>query len=215
MNKRFATTFFGRIFLHPDTVFTDEMLAPELQDPDIYAASIEVIVETHRRVAQSYLDDGTVSLAVPPLRALIEFMATGRSQEGWTVRSPELRAQFTRDSVLTSDWYAERLAAKQSYDIEHYQRAAEGLERFQSGATNADTVERLHVQRELQAIYAGLARVSKPGLPRRARRHTRTPSPLMRPSPRSKNRDGRQSSREGDQARLPHCRGRCVADVPL
>ena len=69
---------------------------------------------------------------------------------------------FTRDSVLASDWYAQRLAAKQSYDIEHYQQAAEGLERFQSGVTNADTVERLHVQRELQEIYAELARVSKP-----------------------------------------------------
>ena len=33
---------------------------------------------------------------------------------------------------------------------------AEGLERFQSGVTNADTVERLHVQRELQEIYAEL-----------------------------------------------------------
>ncbi len=162
MNRRFATTFFGRIFLHPDTVFTDEMLAPELQDADVYADSIEVIVETHRRVAQSFIDDDTIALAVPPLRALLQFMATGASEEGWTVRSPELRAQFTRGSVLASSWYAQRLAAKQQYDVEHYKRAAERLELFQSGETNVDTAERLHVQRNLQQIHAELARVSKP-----------------------------------------------------
>jgi hypothetical protein len=34
------TAYFGRIFLHPDTVFTPEMLRPELQDADIFADSV-------------------------------------------------------------------------------------------------------------------------------------------------------------------------------
>ena len=165
MNHRFVTTFFGRIFLHPETVFTDEMLAPELQDADVYADSVEVIVETHRRVAQSYIDDGTIELAVPPLRALLQFMALGKTDEGWTLQSPELRSQFTRDSVLASDWYAERLAAKQAYDIEHYERSVADLERFLAGDTNEATADRLHLQRRLQDITAELARVSASGYP--------------------------------------------------
>ena len=32
MTERMATKYFGRIFLHPDVVFTPEMLRPELQD---------------------------------------------------------------------------------------------------------------------------------------------------------------------------------------
>lgn len=162
MNRRFATTFFGRIFLHPDTVFPDEMLAPELQDADVYADSIEVVLETHRRVAQSFIDDGTISLAVPPLRALLQLMALGKTDEEWTLDSPELRSQFTRESVLASDWYAERLAAKQRYDVEHYERAAERLELFRSGPANADPVERLRVQRRLSEAQAQLGRVSSP-----------------------------------------------------
>ncbi|GGL43374.1 hypothetical protein H9L10_07420 [Phycicoccus endophyticus] len=163
MNHRFATTFFGRIFLHPETVFTDEMLAPELQGADVYADSVEVIIETHRRVAQSYIDDGTIELAVPPLRALLQYMALGKTDEGWTLQSPELRSQFTRESVLASDWYAERLDAKRSYDIDHYERSVADLERFLAGDTNADTADRLHVQRRLQDVTAELARVSAPG----------------------------------------------------
>jgi hypothetical protein len=162
MNHRFATTFFGRIFLHPETVFTDEMLAPELQDPDVYADSVEVIVETHRRVAQSYIDDGTIELAVPPLRALLQYMALGKTDEGWTLRSPELRSQFTRDSVLAGDWYAERLEAKRAYDVQHYERSVAGLERFLAEDVNADTADRLHVQRRLEDVTAELARVSAP-----------------------------------------------------
>jgi hypothetical protein len=161
INQRFVTTFFGRIFLHPDSVFTPEMLKPELQDADVYADSVEVIVETHRRVAQSYLDDGTVRMAIPPLRALLEYMALGHSSEGWTPHSPELRSQFTRESVLASDWYAARLAAKQTADIRHYEEAAARLELFQSEDANADPVERLHVQQRLADTYAELGRVTR------------------------------------------------------
>lgn len=62
-DDRFATNFFGRIFLHPDMVFTDEMLRPELQDLAAFAESVDVIVTTHQRVAQAYFDDGTIELA--------------------------------------------------------------------------------------------------------------------------------------------------------
>ncbi|WP_251805412.1 hypothetical protein, partial [Cutibacterium acnes] len=72
MTEKFMRAYFGRIFLHPDTVFTPEMLRPELQDADIFADSVRTISTTHARVAKAYFDDGTVSLAVPPIRALLE-----------------------------------------------------------------------------------------------------------------------------------------------
>jgi hypothetical protein len=161
INQRFVTAFFGRIFLHPSTVFTPEMLKPELQDADVYADSVEVIVETHRRVAQSYIDDDTIAMAIPPLRALLEYMALGQSSEGWTLHSPELRELFSRDNVLASDWYAARLVAKQKADICHYEAAAGRLELFQSEDANADPVERLHVQQRLVEAYAELGRVKQ------------------------------------------------------
>ncbi|PZQ74035.1 MAG: hypothetical protein DI553_05400, partial [Cutibacterium acnes] len=77
MTEKFMRAYFGRIFLHPDTVFTPEMLRPELQDADIFADSVRTISTTHARVAKAYFDDGTVSLAVPPIRALLEIMVNG------------------------------------------------------------------------------------------------------------------------------------------
>ncbi|HAP96931.1 MAG TPA: hypothetical protein DCQ95_00735, partial [Cutibacterium acnes] len=56
MTEKFMRTYFGRIFLHPDTVFTPEMLRPELQDADIFADSVRTISTTHARVAKAYFD---------------------------------------------------------------------------------------------------------------------------------------------------------------
>lgn len=111
ITESFARTFLGRIFLHPQTVFTDEMLRPELQDERVFADSIEVMTTTHQRVAQSYQADGTIESACPPVRALLEIMADGRSREGWTLSDPEFRDTFTRQAVLGSEWYAQRLEA--------------------------------------------------------------------------------------------------------
>ncbi|SER91828.1 hypothetical protein SAMN05443377_11840 [Propionibacterium cyclohexanicum] len=127
INERFVTHYFGRIFLHPDVVFTEEMLRPEVQDEQVFVDSVDVIVKTHQRVAQMYFDDGTISLACPPLKALLEIMAHGRSAEGWTLGSPQFRELFTRESVLASPWYAARLDAKQAEDI---RQASEGVERL-------------------------------------------------------------------------------------
>jgi len=57
MNQAFASTFFGRIFLHPDVVFTEEMLRPELQNEAVFADSVDIIVTTHKVVAEHYRAD--------------------------------------------------------------------------------------------------------------------------------------------------------------
>jgi hypothetical protein len=77
--------------------------------------------------------------------------------EGMTLNDPRLRAQFTRESVLTSDWYAERLRTKQRKDIALWKRHIASLEEFRRtygvGAGDLDIDERLaSAGRELERV---------------------------------------------------------------
>lgn len=152
MTEKFMRAYFGRIFLHPDTIFTPEMLRPELQDADIFADSVRTISTTHARVAKAYFDDGTVSLAVPPIRALLEIMVNGVCSEGWTLDDPELREMFTRESVLASDWYAERIDAKQAEAVRRAERGIAHLEQFMADPRNASACEEIDVQARLDQV---------------------------------------------------------------
>ena len=152
MTEKFMRAYFGRIFLHPDTVFTPEILRPELQDADIFADSVRTISTTHARVAKAYFDDGTVSLAVPPIRALLEIMVNGVCSEGWTLDDPELREMFTRESVLASDWYAERIDAKQAEAVRRAERGIAHLEQFMADPRNASACEEIDVQARLDQV---------------------------------------------------------------
>ncbi|EFS69989.1 hypothetical protein HMPREF9616_00146 [Cutibacterium acnes HL007PA1] len=152
MTEKFMRAYFGRIFLHPDTVFTPEMLRPELQDADIFADSVRTISTTHARVAKAYFDDGTVSLAVPPIPALLEIMVNGVCSEGWTLDDPELREMFTRESVLASDWYAERIDAKQAEAVRRAERGIAHLEQFMADPRNASACEEIDVQARLDQV---------------------------------------------------------------
>lgn len=162
MTQDFARRYFGRIFLHPHVVFTDEMLRPELQDLDIFADSLDTIVATHQRVAQSYFDDGTVALAIPPLRALLEIMAHGTSAEGWTLESPEFRALFEADAIRTSDWYAARLDAKQAAAASRAEAGLAAIRKFISTPGNEEPSTRLDMPGRIQAAEAEYAKFSSP-----------------------------------------------------
>ena len=72
-------------------------------------------------MARQYFEDESIKDACPPLRALLAIMAEG-SFEGKDVHHPEIRRLFTLDYLLGSDWYRERLAAKQRSDIALWQR---------------------------------------------------------------------------------------------
>jgi phosphoenolpyruvate carboxykinase (diphosphate) len=58
-------------------------------------------------------------------------MANGEYQ-GAGVEAPEIRAMFGREAMLTSDWYQERLRAKQDRDIALWRRHASALETFRA-----------------------------------------------------------------------------------
>lgn len=125
----FANTFLGRIFDHPSRVFTEDMLKPEIQNTDVFVEAIENIVATQKRVAQSYFRDNTIEDACPPLKALLNIMANGQF-EGKDINHPEVRSLFSRESLLTSDWYRERLVAKQQRDTDLWKKHVQYLEDF-------------------------------------------------------------------------------------
>lgn len=118
ITKKFTAQFLGRIFSSPDRVFDRDMLKPERQDLDAYVDGINNIVETQRRVALAYFEDGTVELACPPLKALLHIMAHG-DYEGKGTNSAEIRDMFTLESLLASEWYAERLATRKQVELNH------------------------------------------------------------------------------------------------
>jgi hypothetical protein len=151
----FAERFLGRIFETPDAVFPEEILRPEKQDMDAFAAGVDAIVAAQKRVAQNYFYDGSVEAACPPLKALLHIMAHGE-WEGQGVGDPRVRAMFTRESVLASDWYKARLRAKQQRDMALWSRHIAALEAFVSGPGSPQ----FDVRDRLAEARAQMARVS-------------------------------------------------------
>jgi len=161
INARFVHAFFGRVFKHPNVVFTEEMLRPELQDRASFVDGVDNIVTTQQRIAQMYFDDGSINQACPPLKALLEVMRNER-WEGKGLAHPELRRLFSRESLLTSDWYAARLKAKQSIDCRLWRRHTEYLQRFLKKASYADEAERLGIDGRLSHARKTFERVNSP-----------------------------------------------------
>ena len=161
ITEQFVHGFMGKIFDNPSTVLTEEILKPETQNLNDYVDGINNIVETQQKVAQQYLDDGSVADACPPLQALLHIMATGHYQ-GKDVHDPEIRALFSKESLLASDWYLERLEVKQTKDIALWRRHVDSLQRFTELPNYADEVERLNIKQRLTKAIAELARVESP-----------------------------------------------------
>ena len=73
---------------------------------------------------------------------------------------PRIRGMFTRESLLASDWYRERLHVKQSRDIALWQRHLKSLETFRSANEDGVFPSGLNLEERLSAARAQLARVS-------------------------------------------------------
>jgi hypothetical protein len=133
-------------------VFTEEMLRPEKQDLAVFADGMDNIVGTHQRVAEGYFADGSIEMACPPLKALLHIMARGQ-YEGHDVNDAAIRAMFTRESVMASAWYAERLAAKQKHDVQLWRKHADYLGNFLKKKNYADEAHRLGIREKLDAAW--------------------------------------------------------------
>ena len=95
-----------------------------MQDIKSYADSVKTIRVTNKHVAEMYIADGGADMAVPPLKALLYIMRDGE-YEGMTLTSPEFRAMWTRENIIKSDWYMERLKCFQTKEIDRLQRGLE------------------------------------------------------------------------------------------
>lgn len=155
----FVHGFFGKMFDNPSVVFDEKILQPETQNLDDFVDGINNIVEAQKKVACRYLEDGSIEQACPPLKALITIMAKGE-YEGKDAHHPEIRAMFTSESMLSSDWYQQRLKVKQQRDIALWQRHIEYLNDFLEKKSHADEAGRLKISEQLKTASDKLAQVS-------------------------------------------------------
>ena len=73
---------------------------------------------------------------------------------------PEFRRLFTREALLASDWYKERLRVKQARDVELWQRHVQRLGEFLALPSHHDEARRLGIQDRLARAKTELERVS-------------------------------------------------------
>ncbi len=158
---RFVRHYFGRVFNYPHSVFTDEVLRPELQDRAVFADGMDNMVGTARRVAEYYFADGGVDLACPPLRALLHIMRDGQ-HEGKDLGDPGFRSLFTRESLLASGWYQDRLKARQTTDVKLWQRHVKRLEAFLARNNTGAVAASLNIRERLDFARTTLRRVEQP-----------------------------------------------------
>jgi hypothetical protein len=161
ITDRFVATFMGKIFDNPAVVFGENILKPETQGLDVFVDGINNIVEAQQHVAQAYLDDGSIEDACPPLQALLHIMATG-SYQGKDAHHPDIRALFTRDAMLNSRWYQQRLLTKQQRDIALWEHHCHNLQAFMGKETHQDVAEKMDVAGRLQHAQAKLAHIRTP-----------------------------------------------------
>ncbi len=132
ITAKFVRTFFGRVFDHPARVFDEAFLRPETQDIEAFVDGVRNVTEAQQRVARGYFEDGSIDDACPPLRALLSVMAEG-TFEGKDAHHPEIRRLFTREALIGSDWYRQRLVAQQRGDRRLWQRHLSYLDQYLAG----------------------------------------------------------------------------------
>lgn len=77
ITESFVHAYFGKVFDSPTIVFDEAMLKPETQDMAAYVDGINNITEAQEKVAQEFIEDGSIDDACPPLQVLIHIMAKG------------------------------------------------------------------------------------------------------------------------------------------
>jgi hypothetical protein len=153
ITRKFVTSIFGRMFSSPDSLFEEDMLQPELQSIENFVDGVNNIIETQQRVAAAYFEDGTVELACPPLYALLHIMAKG-DFEGKGTEDPGIRSLFTRDELMRSDWYHERLVTQQKIDRAHCDMQISFLDEFLEKEHYKSEAERLQIAKRCDNMQA-------------------------------------------------------------
>lgn len=149
ITEQFLYIYLGRIFDEPQAVLPPRLLKPELQDMEAFVDGVNNIVETQKRVALEYFQDNSVEAAIPPLQVLFHIMAYGNYQ-GKDITDPDLRKMFTREYVLSSDWYQDRLTRKQEKDVELFEKYIEYLTNFINTPINTLVVKERRIKDKLK-----------------------------------------------------------------
>ena len=155
ITDKFVRTYLARVFDNPSRVFSEEILRPELQDPESFADGVMHIAAAQKRVALLYMTDGGYEAACPPVRAILDIMAHGE-HEGKTIDDPAIRQLFDRESLLQSDWYRFRLAEKKRRDVKHWQGFEARLLDFLADETEHDVAQELNLQKRLAYVHEQL-----------------------------------------------------------
>ncbi|MCU0713092.1 MAG: hypothetical protein MUC43_13605 [Pirellula sp.] len=155
ITDRFVRRYFGRVFDNPRKVFEEKILKPETQDLEAFVDGVLFIAESQKKVAIVYLEDGSYELACPPLQAILKIMAEGH-WNGHKANAPEVRNLFNRESLLASDWYRERLVAKQKIDIQLWTRHVKYLQDYCDRPNYATVIQRLELKQRLERAKAAL-----------------------------------------------------------
>jgi hypothetical protein len=161
ITDRFIRRYFGRVFDNPDKVFDKAILQPETQDLDSFADGIKYIVEAQQRSARQYFDDGSIEFACPPLRILLTIMAFGE-HEGKTERDPDVRRMFTKDALLKSDWYRDRLVTRQKRDLALWERHRDYLANYLKDRPNMDASLEATIHQRQQMVATELNWIQHP-----------------------------------------------------
>jgi hypothetical protein len=159
ITAKFVRIFFGRVFNNPTSVLDEQMLKPELQDMDTFVEGMDTIIAAHKQSAEHYFADGSIEDACPPLKALLHIMKDGH-YNGEGLDSPKVRELFTHESMLSSDWYAERLKSQQAHDIALSKSNVQYLENFLQRPTHASVAKRLNIEARLTEAKETLEKVS-------------------------------------------------------
>ena len=80
--------------------------------------------------------------------------------EGEGLDSTKLRDLFTRESMLASDWYAERLQSQQTHDIAMWKTNVQYLENYLQRQTHSGVAKRLDIESRLTESKETLDTVS-------------------------------------------------------
>jgi hypothetical protein len=82
--------------------------------------------------------------------------------EGRGLADPEIRALFTREALLASDWYRARLDAKTSADRALWTRHVASLDAFLGNSAYHSEIRRLGIEERLSEARTMLATVASP-----------------------------------------------------
>ena len=119
------------------------------------------ITEAQQRVALQAFEDGSIEEACPPLLALLSIMAHGAFQ-GKDAHHPDIRRLFTLEALQASDWYRQRLDAKQCVDERLWRRHVAALDAWLAEHAVADGALAARMRQRRDYAAAQLNRATAP-----------------------------------------------------